>query len=146
MNIAEIQLTYTTSGSDKPVINSPETAYELSFSIWPHGTMELHEMFVVVLLNASKKALGWYKVSSGGICSTVVDVPKVFQPALLGNAYSILVLHNHPSGNLRPSRSDIRLTERLSEAGKILGIPLDDHLILTSYDYYSFNEEGYLPD
>lgn len=144
MNVAEIQLKYVTSSTDKPVVDTPEKAYELGLSIWPEGTIELHEMFIVVLLNTAKRALGWYQVSSGGICSTVVDVAKVFQPALLGNAYSIVTLHNHPSGNLRPSESDIRLTNRLIEAGKILGVELDDHLILTTHDYFSFRNEGYL--
>ena len=104
--------------------------------------MEFKEEFYIILLNRANKVLGWYKVSEGGMSGTVVDPKLVFSIALKSMASAILLSHNHPSGNLKPSNEDINLTKRLKEAGALLEIPVLDHLILTSDGYYSFADEG----
>lgn len=142
--IAEVSLAYKASQQVEtlPSITSPEEAAKYLRSIWDHDTLELHEEFIVVLLNNAKKVLGWSRISTGGSSSTIVETSAVFQLALLGKADSIICSHNHPSGNLKASSADISLTRRLKDAGKLLGITVDDHIILTQGGYLSLREEG----
>lgn len=104
--------------------------------------MEFKEEFYIILLNRANKVLGWYKVSEGGMSGTVVDPKLVFSIALKSLASSLVLAHNHPSGNLKPSNEDINLTKKLKEAGALLEIPVLDHLILTTDGYFSFGDEG----
>ena len=142
--IDEISLKYRSSTpvSEKPVIQCPEDAYSLLLKIWDMDTILIKEEFVVLLLNNNKKCLGWSKISSGGATATIVDVALIFQTAIIGNSSSIIAAHNHPSGTLKPSSSDIALTRRIADAGKLLGVPLDDHIILTSDSYTSLRQKG----
>ena len=110
-------------------------------SIWADD-MELRERFYAIYLNRNNKILGYYIVSIGGSCSTVVDTKMIFQPAINLHASSIILAHNHPSGNLNPSELDKTLTQRIVKAGKILEIPILDHLILTVDKHYSFLQNG----
>ena len=86
--------------------------------------------------------LGYSVVSQGGTASTVVDTKMIMQTALLANASNILLAHNHPSGNLRPSIEDKKLTDRITNAGKLFDIRTIDHLIVTNESYYSFSDNG----
>jgi DNA repair protein RadC len=86
--------------------------------------------------------LGYCQISSGGLSGTVADVRIIMQAALKSNACSIILSHNHPSGNLIPSEADKDLTKKIREAGKFLDIPALDHLIITSETYFSFADEG----
>jgi DNA repair protein RadC len=95
-----------------------------------------------MLLNRANKILGTFQVSSGGITGTVVDPRIVFQSALKANATSIIIAHNHPSGQLTASQADIDLTKKLKEGGAVLDIPVLDHLIITESNYYSFADDG----
>jgi len=142
--IAEVSLAYKASQPVEtlPSITSPQEAADYLRSIWDEDTLELREEFVVVLLNNAKKVLGWSRISTGGSTSTIVEPSAVFQLALLGKADSIIVAHNHPSGNLKASTADISLTARLTKAGKLLGITLDDSIILTRAGFVSLREEG----
>ena len=88
--------------------------------------------------------IGISTVAEGGIESVLVDIRMVFQPALLANASSIMVSHNHPSGNLQPSDNDRALTRTIYEAGRLLNIILLDHIIVTSEGFYSFSDNGIL--
>ena len=88
--------------------------------------------------------LGVFQVAQGGINSAVVDAKLVYGPALKAAATSIILVHNHPSGSLKPSQQDIRLTHNLRSAGEILQIKLLDHLIISTRGYYSFLDEGML--
>ena len=101
------------------------------------------EHFIVVYLNAAKIMIGYKTISMGGQTSTVVDTPEVMRNAIMNDANSIVVLHNHPSGNVRPSESDLKLTYRIKESGKLLGIPLEDHIIIGGFDYTSLRHEGF---
>jgi DNA repair protein RadC len=142
--IAEVSLAYkaTQPVETLPSITSPQEAAEYLRSIWDEDTLELREEFIVVLLNNAKKVLGWSRISTGGSTATIVEPSAVFQLALLGKADSIIVAHNHPSGNLKASSADVSLTARLTNAGKLLGITLDDHIILARGGNLSLREEG----
>ncbi len=95
-----------------------------------------------MLMNRANKVLGLFEVSTGGISGTVADPKIIFTAALKGGASGIIVAHNHPSGNLTASQSDIDLTRKLKEAGKFLEIQLLDHVIVTTEGYFSFADEG----
>ena len=101
-----------------------------------------HEEFWVLFLNQRKAVVSKQSLSSGGIAGTVADLRMIFRAALEHQASSIIVCHNHPSGNLQPSQADKELTRRIRLAGKTMDIPLDDHLIVAANHYYSFADEG----
>jgi len=103
-----------------------------------------HEEFHVLFLNRSNLILKEELISRGGIAGTVVDARIIFKSALENLACSVILCHNHPSGNLKPSDADISLTKKLKEAGKYLEIHLLDHLIFAGDGYYSFADEGIL--
>lgn len=100
------------------------------------------EKFNVLLLKSNRGIIKDIEISSGDLTSTVVSPREIFKAAIDHRAYSIILVHNHPSGTLQPSREDIELTKRLREAGEILNIPVDDHLIITSNDFFSFAVNG----
>ncbi|MEL7022053.1 MAG: DNA repair protein RadC [Bacteroidota bacterium] len=101
-----------------------------------------HEEFWILLLNTRLEITKRIMISSGGINATVVDVRMVFKKAIEGNACSIIVVHNHPSGNKRPSIQDDKLTKKLVEAGRLLDIYVQDHIIVAGREYYSYRDEG----
>ena len=103
------------------------------------------EIFKIVLLNTANIIMEDYTISEGGLAASIVEPRAVFQKAILDNAAAIVCLHNHPSGNLEPSREDIRVTRQLAEAGKIMGIPVHDHLIIAGRGFTSLAERGLLP-
>jgi DNA repair protein RadC len=103
-----------------------------------------HEEFWIILLGRSSKVLGKELISKGGLSGTVADPKIIFHIALQHQASGIILIHNHPSGNLKPSQLDISLTKRLSEAGRMLDIQILDHLIIGDTGYYSFGDESLL--
>jgi DNA repair protein RadC len=103
---------------------------------------EDRELFVVLFLNHSNRLLGYEVVSSGGITGTVVDVRIVLRRALEQKATALILCHNHPSGNLRPSDADRQLTQQLQAAAKLLQLHIVDHIIVSDEGYYSFSDEG----
>ncbi|NNF59538.1 MAG: DNA repair protein RadC [Rhodothermaceae bacterium] len=100
------------------------------------------EVFVVVHLNTANVILGDHTISEGGLAASIVEPRAVFQKAILENAAAILCLHNHPSGNPEPSREDVQITKQLVEAGKLMGVPVHDHLIIAGRGYTSLAERG----
>ena len=145
MKVAEIQLSYRVKTYSKPRITCSRDAYEILLQNWSQDTINYYESCKVILLNNHMRCLGITNISEGGINETLVDVRKVLQAALLGNASLIILAHNHPSGRTDPSQDDDRLTERIAEACKILCIKLADHIIVTEDSYYSYNDNGKLP-
>lgn len=145
-NVAEVELVYRSKvkASERPVITSSADAAQLFHSLWDEGKLELVEQFKVLFLNRANKVLCLYNVSSGGITGTVADPRLIFIAALKVHAVSLILCHNHPSGNNAPSRADEELTQKIKGAGKLLDIQILDHLILTSDAYYSFADEGLL--
>jgi DNA repair protein RadC len=101
-----------------------------------------HEEFWILLLNQAGKVTSKELISKGGLTGTVADPKIIFGIALQQNAVSIVMAHNHPSGNLKPSQLDIDLTKKIATAGKMLDIRVLDHLIVTNDGYYSFADEG----
>ncbi|MBK8413179.1 MAG: DNA repair protein RadC [Bacteroidetes bacterium] len=101
-----------------------------------------HEEFWVLLLNRANNIIGKHQISKGGLSGTVVDSKVIFKLALESSSSSIIMCHNHPSGNHKPSDADLSLTKRIVEAGKVLDISVLDHLIIAGELYYSFADEG----
>lgn len=125
--------------NEKPQVKDSKTAYIL----FQKELDDLnYENFCVLLLNRANKVLKVIKISDGGITGTVVDPRKVFKVALDNNATSIILGHNHPSGYLKPSDSDIQLTKKLKQAGEMLDLHVLDHIIVGDGNYYSFADEG----
>lgn len=121
------------------------TASQQAFHVFVPNLGDLpHEEFWIALLNRHSKIIGKKRISQGGINSTVVDPRLIFSSALEVKASSIIVAHNHPSGNLTPSQADIELTKKLVGAGKLLDIQLVDHLIISGNNYCSFADSGLL--
>ena len=105
-----------------------------------------HEEFWTLLLNRSLQVIKLIQISSGGTSGTHVDPKLIFKPALESLVSAVIISHNHPSGTLRPSQADVVLTKRLTQAGKVLDIPVLDHLIFTDNGFYSFKDEGTMPE
>lgn len=126
---------------ERPLITSSVDIYELFHPLLCDLPTE---EFWVLLLNRSNRVIGKERISSGGIDQTTADVRTILREALLARATQIAVIHNHPSGNARPSQEDRRITERIKEAGRIMNIHLTDHLIVCDGRYFSFNDEGIL--
>ena len=101
-----------------------------------------HEEFWVMFLNRANKILSWQKLSQGGISGTVIDVRLIIKQAINALASAMIICHNHPSGNLKPSEADIAITKKIKDAGKIVDIPLLDHIIVAEGGSYSFADEG----
>jgi len=145
-SVAEIQVSYSSKISDgaRPKITCAQDAADILRLKWDAGQIEYVEEFRVILLNRANKVLGIQTVSKGGISGTVADPKVIFATALKANASSIIPAHNHPSGNLKPSEADMKLTRKLVEAGKFLDLPVLDHVIITKNGHFSFAEEGLL--
>lgn len=104
----------------------------------------VHEEFWLILLNRRNEIIKKHFLSKGGQGATIVDPKMVFSAALEHNAASIILAHNHPSGNLKPSEADLKITKRLVEAGHLLDISIYDHLIITNQDFLSMADQGFL--
>lgn len=124
------------------IIRSPEDASNLA-----RGFLRLHEeseeYLYMICMNTKNKIIGVFEISHGNVNSSIVGVREIFQKALLANAVSIIVIHNHPSGDPKPSREDIEVTKRLVEAGKIVGVEVLDHIVIGDR-YCSIKEQGYI--
>ncbi len=126
----------------KPVVTSSRSAYEI---LSPYFVGKNVEIFYVIFLNQAQKVNAIEQISQGGMTATVADTRVIFRRALeIQGTARIIVAHNHPSGNLKPSDADKQLTSRIKDAGKYIDIQLIDHLIITDNSYFSFADEGYL--
>jgi len=141
---SEVELIYKTKvkAADRLKITRSRDAYEILLSGWDENLIEFIEQFKIILLNQASKVLGVYQVSTGGMSMVSVDVRLIFVAALKAGACSLILAHNHPSCQLRPSEADKQMTERIKQAGMILDIRVLDHVIMTADGYYSFADEG----
>jgi DNA repair protein RadC len=121
-------------------VSSPGAARDLLNQIF-NLEYQSEEVFVVMCMNTKNKIVGAFEVSRGTINASMVHPREVFKRAIAVNAASIIISHNHPSGEVKPSKEDKEVTKRLKDAGNILGIPVLDHLIIGDDRYYSFKEE-----
>jgi DNA repair protein RadC len=117
-------------------------AYDIFQLMLPNLIDLPHEEFWVVLMNNASIVMGKHRISSGGVGGVLVDAKMVFRPAIEALASTLILVHNHPSGQLKPSPKDITITEKFCAAGKLLDIRVADHVIVTNSGYYSFNEAG----
>jgi len=143
LKIAEIEVQYHTNvkPAERVKIAGSKDAAEAFRSVWCRP-LELKECFYAMFLNRGNKVLGTLLISEGGLCGTIVDVRSIFAPALKANSCSLLIAHNHPSGNGSPSQADLTLTQKIKEAGEILNIDLLDHIILLPDGYTSLADDG----
>lgn len=144
--VAEVELTYKTKvkASQRPQIKSSQACYDLLVSIWNEGKIDLQEEFKVLLLNRSNRVTGLYEASSGGITGTVADPRLILATAIKSLSVGLILAHNHPSGNPKPSSADEELTRKIKMAASYFDIKVLDHIIITSEGYYSFADEGLL--
>jgi DNA repair protein RadC len=144
--ISEISLVYERKKCNHEKITCSIDAAEAARSFYKNNNaqMELKEYFYVILLNRANQILGYHKLSEGGICGTVADIRLAFATALKSASSGIILVHNHPSGQLKPSDADKSLTKKFKEAGELLEVPVLDHIILTKDGYYSFADSGAL--
>ena len=142
--VGEVELSYKPQFKSLHQVTCSEDAYKYLLPTYKEGTICYKEYFKVLFLNQASQVLGYTLISEGGITDTAVDVRVIQQAALLTNSVTIILAHNHPSGNLKPSKEDLRLTKQVKDAAQLMRITVLDHLILTDAGYYSFADEGEL--
>lgn len=142
--VGEVELSYKPKFKNQHQVTCSEDAYKYLLPTYKEGTICYKEYFKVLFLNQAKQVLGYTLISEGGITETCADVRVILQAALLTNSVAIILAHNHPSGNVRPSQEDMRLTRQVKDAAQFMRIKVLDHLILTDAGYYSFADEGKL--
>lgn len=156
-NMPEISLRYKSSKVKRTTITSSREAAAALRETFDKYTLPLYETFNVLFTNRANETIGWMRISQGGVSGTVVDARLILKAAIDCLASGIILCHNHPSGNLKPSRPDIELTQKIKDACKLLEIQLLDHIILTpivsiasenfssaTEGYYSFADDGLL--
>ena len=145
--VNEIEIVYKNKipYQDRIQITKSSTAYEILRQCWDENRIELLEQFKILLLDRRHTCLGVSEIATGGITGCVVDPRIVFATALKTKASGLILAHNHPSGNLKPSEADISLTRRLLQGGKLLDISVLDHLIITPHKYCSLADDGLMP-
>ncbi|MBR5603918.1 MAG: JAB domain-containing protein [Bacteroidales bacterium] len=142
--VAEIALSYKNNipYNERAKVSGSMDAFNILHDTHDDGTIDYTETFRVLYLNQSNQVLGCNTISKGGLTNTSVDVRTILQGALLTNAVAIILGHNHPSGNTRPSRDDEMVTQQIVKAAHMLDIRVLDHIIYTRENYYSFTDEG----
>ena len=140
----QIKISYSLNipEDQKTFVRSPDDVFNYMREIWED--IEYRESFYMICLSTSNLVIGYYLVSLGGLRATFTDIRMIVQVALMSNASSVIILHNHPSGNKRPSEADKNITKRVKLALKLMDICLHDHIIMLNNDYFSFANEGLL--
>jgi len=145
-NLGEVTLNYkfhNSSIKDRPLISNATDAVEVIKLVIDMQRIALQEQFIVIYLNQANRVIGTMNVFSGSVKSTVIDIKLILASGILLMSSGVIVAHNHPSGNLKPSREDLALTKRLSTALQYMEMTLVDHFIITpDDDYLSFANEG----
>ncbi len=144
MTVSDVKLIYypKIKPSDRPVINRSSDAYRIFMEKWDMNNFDFIEEFKLMLLNRGNRVLGVVAISSGGITGTVADPRVILRYALLSGATSIVLAHNHPSGNQYPSKADEILTQKIKNAAAFADIQVMDHLIICGDGFYSMADEG----
>ena len=141
-SMPKMEISYSTSNVKKVTIKDSKSAYKCLLPLFNQNTIEYSESFYAIFLNRINNTIGWSEMSKGGISSTVIDCRELLSLALLSGSSGIILAHNHPSGNLQPSESDIALTHKLTLTAQLLDIKILDHLIISKQSYYSFADNG----
>lgn len=142
--IQEVEIIYSGPKTSKllQVKSSTEVAKLLRDVVYDPRKINYKESFYVLLLNRANKVIAQACVGMGSTTATIMNGKEIFQLALKTNACGIILSHNHPSGNLKPSEADLSITKRIKEFGNMIDIQLLDHIILTDESYFSFADEG----
>jgi DNA repair protein RadC len=143
-NVSEIKVSYCPKirSADRLKVQSSDDAYKIFLNNWDKGSINWREELWMIPLDQSGGVLGIFRVGAGGFAYVPADPKVLFSVALLTGATSIILAHNHPSGNLKPGVMDQALTTKAKEAGALLDIRVSDHLIITEEGYFSFADEG----
>jgi DNA repair protein RadC len=136
-SLFEISLKYKKSDIDFRISCSSDVKQYVS-KLFDPDTIDLQEQFIAIYLNNNLNIIGFQRLSTGGLNSVTVDVRLIFATALKCSATSVIIAHNHPSGNMNPSQADKQLTKKVGKGLNLLDIKLLDHVIVSSSDYYSF--------
>jgi DNA repair protein RadC len=147
ITVSEVRLVYRTKikASERLQVKCSKDAFDIFIGSWELDSIEHFEEFKLMLLTRSNKVLGIASISKGGINGTVTDVRIILQYAIKANASGIIICHNHPSGNLQPSESDLTITRKIKESGNLMDIQLLDHLLIIPEEKYcSMADEGLL--
>ena len=143
--VAEIKVSYHPKQKAGPKITSPKDVISHLKQFYNLSTISLQEEFLITYLNRINKIIGVYRHTRGSMNGTIADVRMILGIGLKLGCHSIILSHNHPSGNLKPSTQDIDLTLKIKQAANIMDISLFDHIIVDSrFDFYSFAESGEL--
>ena len=142
MEVAEIKVFYSANLVDKVKLTSCTEVFQFILSKWDLDIIEFQEECKIILVNRANFVLGIYELSKGGITGTVVDIRVILSVALKCNASGIILVHNHPSGNMKPSDTDTTITNKLKNACELLEISLIDHLIISRDSYFSFKQDS----
>ena len=140
-SVSEYKLTKVKSDFQRVLITSSEDGANFIRQFYSDD-IGIFESSFILLLDRSNHTIGYAKISQGGIVGTVVDVRLIAKYAIASLASSVILAHNHPSGNLKPSESDEKITQQVLEGLKLLEVKLLDHVILTETNYYSFADNG----
>jgi len=146
--VEEVKLVYSNKipPDERITVNSSSLAYEVFMAAWDMDKIELQEQAMILLLDHSLQCLGVANLATGSIGSVMVDQRLLFATALKARAISFIFAHNHPTMVLKPSQQDISMTEQLCTSGGLLDISCKDHLIIRRDGYYSFADNGILPE
>lgn len=144
MEVAEIKVSYSTNQVDRIKLTNCTEVFEFILSKWDLDIIEFQEECKIILANRANFVLGIYDLSKGGITGTVVDIRVILSVALKCNASGIILVHNHPSGSLKPSEADRKITRKVKDACDLLEISLIDHIIITRNSFFSFTQDGFI--
>lgn len=139
--VDEYKLTKKSTNFNRAKITSSTNAATFARQFY-YEDIEIYESFFLVLLNQASNTVGYVKISQGGTAGTVVDVALIAKYAVESLSRSVILVHNHPSGNLKPSDADKSITKRTKAALELFSIKVLDHIILTTDGYFSFSDEG----
>jgi len=142
--VAELSVTYKPTTAQSPQITSTEEAHQLIRSLWNEESINLQEQFMAFFFNRANRLIGYRVISTGTMNACVVDVKLLVSLALHCLCEQVIIAHNHPSGNLKPSTQDEVITKKVKGALALIDVQLMDHFILTQEAYVSFAEEGWL--
>jgi DNA repair protein RadC len=146
MQLPELRIKVERKDGDGQVyqVKSSNDAATFFRTIFNADTMLWTEESAMICLNRANEVIGYFKVSSGGTASTIMDAKVIFTQALQSGAHSIILAHNHPSGNRTPSDNDIKLTKQLVKGAELLDMTVLDHIILTETSHMSMADENYI--
>ena len=139
--ISEYSLKYTKSKIQKTKVTTSESASNVIRQFY-FDDINIYESFFILLLNKANNTTGFAKISQGGTAGTCVDIKIIAKYAVESLSSAVIICHNHPSGNKQPSDADLNITRKIKDALSLLDIKLNDHIIITENDFYSFADNG----